>query len=135
MNNGSAGERSSDKFSIAMKFSPWEHKSVMDREFEMYTYLHAVNKTNVEQYGISPILYYKKLQWEDDEYMLAVFSFFDGGHLLDMSKKGHFSHAANDPNVINSLIIFRDFVSIYFLLSAPFRIPTITVEMKSQNFA
>lgn len=45
---------------VAMKFSSFWATENTENEYEMYTYLDAINNPNVEAYGIPSIYYYGK---------------------------------------------------------------------------
>lgn len=93
---------------MALKFVALENRDKADLEFKMYGYLDAINKTDVQIYGIPPLLYYQA--WEG--FMLSAVPLFDGGDLDDLFLKDYFNHK-NSSLAINSLILFRDFVSIH----------------------
>lgn len=95
-----------DDTPVAMKFTPAtkEEKSSADREFEIYWHLDAVDNNTVEQYGISPIFYYNKYK----DYIMMVFLLFEE-NLYDRME-------IIEAGPINSLILFRDFVSNYYYM-------------------
>lgn len=75
----------------------------------MYGYLNAIGNTEIGNfYGISSLLYYQ--EWGG--FMLSAFPLFDGGDLHDLFLKDYFDHSKSSL-AINSLILFRDFVSIH----------------------
>lgn len=97
------GERASDNLTVAMKFTDMKFVDSCDLEYAMYTFLDAINNTNVEKYGFPAIYYFN--EW-NQHYILTVFSFLDGGDAYDrLIKTNHFA----EP--LNSLILFRNFVS------------------------
>lgn len=93
-----------------MKFTQKIHKNESDREFEMYTYLNAIDDPAVEKFGFSAVHYYN--DW-NNEYMIMVFSRFEED-LIDASNRGRFNHTLKQ-SAANSLILFRNFVSIIAL--------------------
>lgn len=93
------GERCSDNKSVAMKFVHSDNIHSACREFDMYWYLDAINKTNVERYGFSTVYYFN--QW--GYYVLTIFSLFE----CDLKNK--MKHHTFQP--VDNLILFRDFVS------------------------
>lgn len=84
---------------VALKFVPKVNISFTNREIQIYSYLDAIDNPDVEKYGIPNVYYYGK--W--GTYMLTVFSLFDYD-LMNVAE--HFPNHS-----INSLILFRDFVS------------------------
>lgn len=92
---------------VALKFVKLKYKHETDKEFTIYTYLHAIDNSYVEQFGIPAVYYYKQYS---PGHMLLAMTFFDGGDLIDVAQKGHFE-LSDDKNVINSLLLFKDFVS------------------------
>lgn len=90
---------SSKKKMVAMKFTPEENKDNALKEYEMYTYLGAINNASTETCGIPSVYYYG--QWNGC-YLMAI-------TLLDTE-----SYQMRGPNGINQvdvLIVFREFVS------------------------
>lgn len=45
---------------IAMKFTPINVEIFASEEFKIYSYLNAINNTDVERYGIPSVYYYGK---------------------------------------------------------------------------
>lgn len=90
-----------------MKFVKLKHKTETDKEYIIYTYLKAIDDTYVEQFGIPAVYYYKQY---GPGHMLMAMTFFDGGDLIDVARKGYFE-LSDEKNVINSLLLFKDFVS------------------------
>lgn len=92
---------------VAMKFVKLEHIDEAKREYEIYSYLNAVdNAKECERFGIPNVYYYH--EWK--EHMIIVLSYFNGGDLIDVHTKGHFLETFGNQ-CINSLILFREFVS------------------------
>lgn len=89
-----------------MKFTQNIHKNESDREFEMYTYLNAIDNTEVEKFGFSAVHYYN--EW-NNEYMVMVFSRFEED-LINAMYRGCFNCTLKQ-GAANSLILFRNFVS------------------------
>lgn len=85
---------------VAMKFTPSKRADVAAREYEMYTYLNAINNTDVERYGIPTVYYYGT--WKDN-ILIAV-------TLLDPA----FNKKSKDRELqeVDILITFREFVSL-----------------------
>lgn len=99
-----------------MKFTQKIHKNESDREFEMYTYLNAIDSPEVEKFGFAAVHYYK--EW-NKEYMVMALSRFEED-LIDALNKGCFNYSSKQ-GAVNSLILFRNFVS----TSAPYILPII----------
>lgn len=95
---------SSKEVMIAMKFTPEEDKENAKKEYEMYTYLDAINNASVEAYGIPSVYYYG--QWNDC-YLMAI-------TLLDT--KSYKMYGPNGINHVDVLIVFREFVSKFKVL-------------------
>lgn len=89
-----------------MKFTQNIHKNESDREFEMYTYLNAIDNPEVEKFGFSAVHYYN--EW-NNEYMVMVFSRFEED-LINAMNRGCFNCTLKQ-GAANSLILFRNFVS------------------------
>lgn len=88
-----------------------KYKAQTDREHKMYTQLEPIdNSSVVEKFGFPKIYYYN----ECDGKMVTVYSYFDGGNLADKAHKWFKSSTELGRNKLNSLILFRDFVSIFF---------------------
>lgn len=47
-----------DKIPVAIKFIKKTDLEFAQREYEMYSYMKAINKTDVEKYGIASVYYY-----------------------------------------------------------------------------
>lgn len=90
-----------------MKFVKKEIEQEAKNEYEIYTYLKAINNPKVEKYGIATIYHYNE-NWNG--YILTVLSYFGGGNLLAKGREHYFDHSITYQN-INTLIVFRDFVS------------------------
>lgn len=87
---------------VAMKFTPSKfEKSALD-EYEIYTYLNAINNTSVEMYGIPSVYYFGR--WND--YVLMAIT------LLDTK----FDKVFSSEKIIelDVLIMFREFVSDHY---------------------
>lgn len=84
-----------------MKFTPLAEKKAADEEYEMFSYLHAINEPEVERYGIPAVYYFG--EWK--ELIMMGFSSleYDLDKLVD--SKQFFE---SDVNV---LLVLRDFVS------------------------
>lgn len=95
-----------------MKFSAMKHKNETDREYEMYSYLNAIDNENVEQFGLCNVYYYGdwKSEWHT-EFKLVILTFLRG-NLGRPARAGYFK-SANGKNGLNTLILFRDFVSTF----------------------
>lgn len=83
---------------IVMKFTKLENKELAEAEYEMYTYLDAIDKPEVELYGIPAVYYYG--QWQGQDLIMM------GLTLLDKKVKTK-QLLENDVNI---LIVLRDFV-------------------------
>lgn len=87
---------------VAMKFTDSSKRLAIEnaaREYAIYSYLNAINNTEIEMYGIPSIYYYGRCEG----YILMVMT------LLDTTVKVRSKSPA--PNVLDVLIIFREFVS------------------------
>lgn len=82
-----------------MKFTKLEKKNLAEAEYEMYTYLHAINSSEVERYGIPAVYYYG--EWEGHDLIMM------GLTPLDKEVKSK-EFLESD---VNALIVLRDFVS------------------------
>lgn len=89
-----------------MKFTPKAHENKSEREFEMYSYLNAIDDENVEKLGFATVHYYQ--EW-NNEYMVMVFSRFEED-LIDAFNRGCFNYTSKQ-GAANGLILFRNFVS------------------------
>lgn len=84
---------------VAMKFTPPKFERSAINEYEIYTYLNAINNASVEMYGIPTVYYFGK--WND--YVLMAIT------LLDTKFDKIF---ASDKIIeLDVLIMFREFVS------------------------
>lgn len=93
---------------VAIKFIKEKDIQQIEREYEILSYLDAIGKQTVENYGI-PTAYEYNNNWEDCGYI--VLSLLEFG-LIDAVKEGHFNYTLQDSrNALNSLIMFKDFVS------------------------
>lgn len=90
-----------------MKFVPDENRNTAEREFQMLTYLNAINRTEIERFGFPAVYYYSN--WKG--FILTIISYFDGGDLVERKNKGFFESSSSESKSIDSLILFRDFVS------------------------
>lgn len=86
---------------IAMKFTPLAEKKAADEEYEMSSYLHAINNPEVEKYGIPAVYYYG--EW--DQLIMTGFSLLDNDLVKLVDSKEFFE---SDVNV---LLVLRNFVS------------------------
>lgn len=55
--------REEDKKPVAIKFIYKSNVEYAQREYEMYSYMKAINETNVQKYGITAVYYYDT--WEN----------------------------------------------------------------------
>lgn len=85
---------------VAMKFTPTEEQFEAAKEYAVYAYLNAFNKTDVQNsFGI-PSVYYFGL-WND--HVLMAITLLD----TDCRRKA----IKNEINELDTIIIFREFVS------------------------
>lgn len=84
---------------IAMKFTSSQNEARAKKEYEMYTYLKAIDRPIVEKYGIPSVYYYGT--W-NDYIMMAI-------TLLDEKFENRVRHG--ELNKVDLLIICREFVS------------------------
>lgn len=89
---------------IGMKFTISSQSNMASREYEMYTYLHAINNETVEAYGIPAIYYFGPCL--NGNFIVMGMTLLDSA-FQEQIKKG-FSE-------IDVLMIFREFVSIFFI--------------------
>lgn len=82
---------------VAMKFT--QDAYFAEREFEIYTYLNAINNTDVERYGIPAVYYFGT--WHDHVLMAIT--------LLD--SKFNECHRSRSFTEADILLIAREFVS------------------------
>lgn len=97
---GTLRTRSSTQVMVAMKFTPEYNKHHAQEEYQMYTYLGAIQNSSVEAFGIPSVYYYG--QWQD-LYLMAI-------TLLD-SQSYEMSGDDGIVNQVDVLIVFREFVS------------------------
>lgn len=86
---------------IVMKFTPVANKKAADEEYEMFSYLHAINNSEVEKYGIPAVYYYG--EWE--ELIMMGFSLLEYD-LNELVVSEQFFESD-----VNALLVLRDFVS------------------------
>lgn len=86
-----------------MKFTTPEKEYLADKEYEMYSYLGAINDTNVERYGIPVVYYYGKCS-QTGLILMAV-------SLLDQDITDLAFSKQLFENDVNFLILLRNFVS------------------------
>lgn len=86
------------------------------REYEMYSYLDAIDKPEIEKFGFCSIYYFGK--WNEG-YMLMAMSLLTDGDLEDKAKLGFFEDSVENQ-AINSLILFRNFVSVVTITTKHF---------------
>lgn len=89
------------------------HEQYAKREYEMYTYLDAIDKPEIENLGFCSIYYFGK--WNDD-YMLMAMTLLTDGDLDDKAEEGFFKDSIENQ-AINSLILFRNFVSMHLFIT------------------
>lgn len=106
---GYIGERISDKRPVALKFMKMANEEDAKREYEMYSYLDAIDKPEIEKLGFCSIYYFGK--WNED-YMLMAMSLLTDGDLDDKAREGFLDDSVENQ-AINSLILFRNFVSVH----------------------
>lgn len=82
------------------------------REYEMYSYLDAIDKPEIEKLGFCSIYYFGK--W-NEEYMLMAMTLLTDGDLYDKAREGFLDDSVENQ-AINSLILFRNFVSFLVFL-------------------
>lgn len=98
-NAGTLYYPNSDKIQVAMKFTHLKSKMYSDKEFEIYSYLHAIDNPEMEHFGIPTVYYYGT--WECTV-MMAI-SLLDS----ELNKKSE----TFNLNVLDALIICKEFVS------------------------
>lgn len=106
---GYIGVRISDKRPVALKFMKMANEQDAKKEYEMYSYLDAIDKPEIEKLGFCSIYYFGK--WNED-YMLMAMSLLTDGDLDDKASEGYLDDSVGNQ-AINSLILFRNFVSVY----------------------
>lgn len=94
-----------------MKFTTIKDQDESDREFEIYSYLGAIDNELVEQFGLCNIYYYGDWTSEwNTKFKLMIFTYLSG-NLGWPARHDYFNSSIGD-NGLNTLILFRDFVSI-----------------------
>lgn len=89
-----------------MKFTPGDLHLYAEHEYEIYTWLGAVNDTKIEAYGVPCVYFYS---WWNKHVLTAI-------TLLDSE-----FHKRCEPIQMTEadiLIVFRDFVSCPFAITA-----------------
>lgn len=71
------------------------------KEFEMYTYLHAINKSETESFGI-PVIYYYDMWKKQDNFTVMAMTLFDPEFGKTMENKKF--------EQLDIMIMFREFV-------------------------
>lgn len=102
------GLRVSDEKPVAIKFINKKNMVNAKREYEMYSYLNAIDNPNVEKYGISAVYYYG--EWND----FIVTAFTELKETLDQRIE---SSGIHDEDI---LLLLRHFVRITILQSIQF---------------
>lgn len=82
-----------------MKFTSSEGKREAKREYEIYSYLDAINNTAIERHGIPSVYYFG--EWDD--YILMAITLLDPVFTTKINTK--------DIDETDVLIISREFVS------------------------
>lgn len=90
-----------NKIEIAMKFTHIDDGAVAEHEYEMYSYLNAIDNPMIERYGIPSVHYYGS--WKC--YILL------GITLLDAQFNQNFRN--RDFNELDILILCKEFVSLF----------------------
>lgn len=80
----------------------------MEREYRMFTYLEAIERPEVEQFGITAVYYYG--EFLDGTFIVMALSSLEHS-LFTKANEGHFV-----KHPINSLILLKQFVSIDFYM-------------------
>lgn len=99
MHAGTLHYPNTEKMEVAMKFTHINDKNYAEKEYEIYSYLHAIDNPTVELYGIPSVYYYGT--WGDFIMM--------GITLLDSGLKN--AHRAGVLNEADLLIVCKEFVS------------------------
>lgn len=95
------GVRINDSRPVAVKFIESSNKASAEQEYRIYSYLHAIDNSTVERFGIPTVYYYGK--WED--FIVIAITLCNRGSLNDY---------CDDFDLeipLNNLIVFRQFVS------------------------
>lgn len=82
-----------------MKFTHFKRKQYAEKEYEIYSYLNAIENPKVEHHGIPSVYYYGT--WRCT-IMMAI-SLLDS----EFNKK----HETGNLNVLDALIVCKEFVS------------------------
>lgn len=105
----SSGIKIKGNVPVAIKFIKIQDSKQIEREYEILSYLNAIKNPDVEKFGI-PVVYDCN-EWQNCVYM--VLSLFECD-LIDVVRMGHFNYTPqNYHNALNSLILFKDFVSAF----------------------
>lgn len=99
MHAGTLQYPNTEKMEVAMKFTCIGDKEYAQNEYEIYSYLHAIDNPKVELYGIPSVYYYGI--W-NDEYIMMGITLLDSG-LKKTLKDGQL-------NELDLLIMCKEFV-------------------------
>lgn len=94
----SIGIRLNDSRPVAIKFVDSSNEHAAQREYTIYSNLHAIDNATVERFGIPAVYYYGK--WE--EFIVMAITLCEGS-LNDRENDFAFP--------LNALIVFQQFVS------------------------
>lgn len=87
-----------------MKFTPSIFRQEATKEYEMYTYLNAINDTSVEKYGIPSVHYFGVTTFGvRGDYVLMAITLFNS--------KCNVKPKTGPINEVDCLIVCRDIVS------------------------
>lgn len=96
------GKLKGNSTEYAIKITFPMHVANAQKEFEMYTYLHAINRSETETFGI-PVIYYYGIWSINENLTVMAMTLLDPEFGKSMKKK--------DFEPLDILIIFREFVS------------------------
>lgn len=109
----SSGIKLTGHVPVAIKFVKNENLKQIEREYEIFSYLDAIKNPDVEKYGIPTV--YGFNEWQNCVYIVISLFEFD---LIDAVQRGNFNYTLQDSHkALNSLILFKDFVSALIAIS------------------
>lgn len=99
MHAGTLHYPNTETVKVAMKFTHINEKQYAEKEYEIYSYLKAIDNPQVELYGIPSVYYYGT--WDD--YIIMAITLLDSGFKN--------SYMAGDLTEVDLLVVCKEFVS------------------------
>lgn len=87
---------------VAMKFFPSHREKDANKEYAIYTYLNAINNTNVQCNGVATVYYYG--HWRKHDHTIMAITLMESGFIN--------KYESGDFNAVDLLIMFQGFVSL-----------------------